>query len=271
MSGGSTLFNEPYRKGPFVELMLRHSNGKRAGYDKDSGRILSELSESCYVELGIDGAPELKSLALARPMEGRYELFISADDSGVYAVDVDITENDDYVSKSVTGLIRRGEVQTAEITYSGAGDKPPVIRKKVDTDLLKKELEIALKRGGLDRNAGKEAARDLMEAERAFANKANRDAASSLKDFIGKLEKTREKLRIKDEKDIKAWFTNNLTRDPYETGETLKKQEVLFRDINNIREEKKQDWFEAQSAAILTDDAKIMAEDLSPEKRAGER
>ncbi len=206
MSGGATLFREPYEQGPFVELLLKHSNGKSSGYDRKAARILAELSGSCYVEQGIGEEPKTRSLVIGDPMNGSYTLYVSANESCIYLVKADVTEtNSVYVSKKITGLMRKGDTQAIEITYSNIGTMQPAIRKKVDIEVLKHELEIALIKGKLDKNIGRDAAKDLIEAERALANKANKDAANSLKVFVKKLEKRCDKL---DTGNPKLWFTD---------------------------------------------------------------
>ena len=62
ISTGETLFKPPFNNGAFVELLIRHTSGKAAGYDKKTGQLLSELPGSCYAEQGLGASPKVKNL-----------------------------------------------------------------------------------------------------------------------------------------------------------------------------------------------------------------
>ena len=263
ISGGAALFREPYEQGPFVELLLQHGNGTSSGYDRKSARVLTDLPESCYVEQAIGEDPKTRSLVVGSPFSGSYTLYVSADESGVYLVKADVMVNDSYVSKNISGIVRKGDTQEIEITYSVSGKVQPVIRKKVDMEVLKKETEIALIKGNLDKAIGKDAARDLIETERAIANKANNDAVSNITLFIKKLERRLSKLNIND---AKLWLADPDMAGTGNPGEQPVIMDRLFLNISKIREQKKEDWFEAQSAAALIEDAKVMRENILAER-----
>jgi hypothetical protein len=259
MSGSSTLFREPYEQGPFIELLLKHSSGKRAGYDRKSRRILLELSQSCYAEPFFGENPKSKSLAVGSPLEGSYSLYITANDSGIYSLRADITTPAGFVAKSITGLLRKGDTQEVEICYASSRPHCPV-KKKVDTVLLKKELEIALIKGRLDKETGRAAARELVEAERALANKADSDALTNIRSFIRTLEKRRAKLNTGS---ARTWFAD--THPLYDQRGTEKPgvRELMFDNIAKIKDGMKESWFEAQSLGALIDDAKTLRDDIS--------
>jgi len=263
MYGGSTLFDSQHSKGPFIELFLKHRFGQCAGYDKKSGRILSSLPGSCYVEQAIGSGSKSRSLVVPDPPDGKYTLSVTANESGVYLVEVDVMVNDDYVSKSISGLASSGDVQEIEISYSNSVAAQLLISKKVDLALLKREIEMALRKGRLDRQTGKDLVRDLMHLDRALACNVQADARNHLGLFISRLQKRQEKFRIKSQRDIKNWFTDYFTANPHDLLEIEGKKDVFFLNIDNIREQKKEDWFEARSVAILLEDANTMLAGLS--------
>src|SRR3989339_75526 len=142
-----TVFNPLFNKGSRVDLTIKHSSGKRAGHNKINGNILSELLGSCYAEQqGSATGSKVTNLAVAEPIDGKYILFVEPGASGVYLLQADIMVSSNNVSGKISGLAAGGDVQEIEIEYWSAGDKASIIRKKVDISLLKRELEVSVKK-----------------------------------------------------------------------------------------------------------------------------
>jgi hypothetical protein len=262
LCAGETLFRSPYENGPFVELLIKHVSGKTAGYDKKTGRVISGIAGSCYAEQGLGSNPTVKNLVMAEPLEGRHTLYVQANESGIYVLQADILTKQETVSSVISGLVAGGDIQEIEAEYTGGDNAVLSVRKKVDVYLLKREIEMALKKGGLHKGLGKELVRDLIHLERALMNKAGADARKILKEFISKLANRQETFAINNKKDVETWFKTGFIENPDNVPEVILKKEQLFLNINNINDKKKAAWFEARSVNILLEDAKILFEDI---------
>lgn len=262
LCAGATLFRPPHENGPFVELLIKHASGKTAGYDKKAGKVVSDIAGSCYAEQGLGSNPTVKNLVMAEPLDGKYTLYVQANESGIYVLQADMLTSQETVSSSVSGLAAGGDIQEIELEYAGGESAALSVRKKVDVYLLKREIEMALKKGGLHKGLGKELVRDLIHLERALINRAAGDARNILKEFISKLANRQESFAINNKKDIEAWFKKGFIENPDNVQEVILKKEQLFSNINNISDKKKAAWFEARSVHILLEDAKIMLEDI---------
>lgn len=262
IQGGETIFDPPYKNGSFIELLLRHPSGKRTGYDKKSARILAELSQACYAEQAFGEKSTTKTLVYEEPLNGNYILFVDANESGVYQVEVDIIIGEKYESKTISGLMASGDNQEIDIDYSAEHKTGTSIYKKVDIYLLKREMKLALKQGRLEKGLGKNMVQDLMHIDKELGNNNNAQARYTLKLLISKLANRLESFRINNRKDINKWFTSYFTENPNDMQEIIAKQDHFFLNIANINEEKKDEWFEARSVSILLDDAKILLDNI---------
>jgi hypothetical protein len=259
---GETLFKPPFENGPFVELLIRHSSGKMTGYDKKTSRMVSGIPGSCYAEQGFGSNPAVKNLVISEPLNGKYSLYVQANESGIYLLQAETLMNQETLTTAISGVVSDGDVQEIEVQYCGGDSVVLSARKKVDVYLLKRELEISLKKGGLEKGIGKELVRDLIHLERALTDGNNTDARRILKEFISKLANRLEYFGINNKKDLETWFKGDFLENPNGVQGVFMKRELFFSDIKNINNNKKRDWFEARSVNIVLEDAKTMLENI---------
>jgi len=202
------------------------------------------------------------SLAYEEPLNGKYTLYVEAKESGIYQVDIDVLTGEQYESKTVSGLAAGGDTQEIEINYSTDNKTAADIRKKVDIYLLRREMEMAVKQGRLEKGLGKEMVEDLMHLDKALENNDFAEARYILKLLISKLANRLESFRINSRKDINIWFTSYFTANHNDMPEIIARQDRFFLNIDNINDNKKGDWFEARSVSALLEDAKIFLENI---------
>jgi hypothetical protein len=262
IQGGETMFDAPYTNSSFVELLLQHSSGKRAGYDKRSDSVLSELQKTCYAEQGMGEKSKTKTLVYEEPLSGKYALYVTAKESGIYLVQVDILMGEKYESKLIAGLEASGDKQTIEINYAPNSKTSSEINKKVDVALLKREMELALRMGHLEKGIGKEMVEDLMHIDKSLNNYDYAEARYTLRLVVSKLANRLEAFRLNSRKDINSWFTSYFTANPNDMQEIIAKQDHFFLNIGNINDNKKGDWLEARSVSILLADTKSFLDSI---------
>ncbi|MBN1824555.1 MAG: hypothetical protein JW803_09585 [Endomicrobiales bacterium] len=260
--GGATRFDPPFERGPFIEILIRNSLGRRAGYDRKSNRIYNEFSNSCYVEEGLGNMPRSKNLVLINPPHDSYNFTISASENGIYRIKVDMTWKDEFISNEIAGLALRGDTQEGYVFFDSVNGGRPNIGKNIDVDLLKRELEITLKRTKFDRKLGKELVKGLMQLDRALSNRETSNAKVILRIFINRLEAENLKYQLRNENDIREWFADFFIENPHDYPHILSKQELFFSNINNIRKNKREEWFVVEAIRILQRDAEAFLENL---------
>jgi hypothetical protein len=262
IQGGETMFDAPYTNSSFVELLLKHSSGKRAGYDSRSDSVVSELQKTCYAEQGTGEKSKTKTLVYEEPLNGKYTLYVTAKESGIYLVQIDILMGEKYESRIISGLEASGDKQAIELDYSSDNKTPSEASKKIDIALLRREMELALKLGRLEKGIGREMVEDLMHVNKALNNYDNAEARYTLRLVVSKLANRLEAFRLNSRKDINTWFTSYFTSNPNDMQEIIAKQDHFFLNIGNINDNKKGDWLEARSVSILLEDTKNLLDSI---------
>jgi hypothetical protein len=104
---------------PCVELLLIDSNGKRVGYDSNTGTTLEEIQNSSYGEECFEDIPVHKVLDIITPPRSDYILYVIGKDSGTYGLEIRPMD-DDANSKPIVleGTIARDEVKKMYIDYN---------------------------------------------------------------------------------------------------------------------------------------------------------
>jgi hypothetical protein len=110
-----------------ADLLITGPDGKHAGLDPSSGKIISEIPGSSYSDDGgIESedqpgvvTPHFRSLQISEPLNGQYQLAINGTGTGPYRVEIIARdESDAYNTQNIIGEITPGATQKVTIAYS---------------------------------------------------------------------------------------------------------------------------------------------------------
>lgn len=255
MYASAVLLEPPHARGPYVELLIRNTRGEQTGYDRRSGKTVSGLRQGCYVEEGTGNEPRARNLVLMEPAPDTYLLDITGTDSGLYTIETGIVLHNEFMRTTIAGIIGKGDVQHAVLLYTGNAG----ISKQVDADVLRREVEIALKRDLLDGALGKETVLELRRLKKAMGRKDPAEARGILKKLETRLKIERAKYALTSEQDVRAWFLDHFSKTPARTRDVLRKKDLYFSRIENIRPEKRDAWCRAQVLGVLLADVRTLS------------
>lgn len=255
MYASAVLLEAPHGRGPYVEFLVRNTRGEQTGYDRRSGKIVSDLPQGCYVEEGTGSEPRARNLVLMEPARDTYLIDITGTNNGLYTIETGIVLHNELMRTTISGIIGNGDVQRAELRYAGNVS----VRKEVDADVLRREVEIAVKRGLLDGEFGKRAALDLRRLKKALERKDSKEALDILKSLEVRLRNESMQYALSSEADIRDWFLDHFSKTPARARDVLRKKDLYFSRIENIRPEKRDAWCRAQVLGVLLNDTRTLA------------
>src|SRR3989339_1168496 len=177
------------------QAVLSDYLGKRVGFDKKSGAILTEIPQGTY-DYEDYGVVPWYHMDIGQPTEGLYTLVIIGTDTCKYTITMSAyNERADIIGASFSGILSRGEEQRVEILYSPHTYDTTTIRKIMDAAILEKELKSALKHkmisGG---QSGKKLRKFMSQAAKAIKQNKSEIAVANIKQFIEILEQEKERL-----------------------------------------------------------------------------
>src|SRR3989339_218316 len=233
------------------QAVLSDYLGKRVGFDKKSGAILTEIPQGTY-DYEDYGVVPWYHMDIGQPTEGLYTLVIIGTDTCKYTITMSAyNERADIIGASFFGILSRGEEQRVEILYSPHTYDTTTIRKIMDAVILEKELKSALKHkmisGG---QSGKKLRKFMSQAAKAIKQDKSEIAVANIQQFIEILEQ--EKVKLHKE---------GIQEPPFAMPDDFATDEQLAKRAEWIRYMEWKDKY-ISPVDILISDAKLVLENM---------
>jgi hypothetical protein len=127
-----------------IQALLIDNDGKRLGFDKQTGKIVQEIHNGTYSREEPEGLSPYYWLDAGVLRAGLYRLVIVGTDNNQYTDQIDEwDEIGNIIHMKVSGIISKGEEQYFEINYSTHTHEKTTIKKIVDINLLETEIKHA--------------------------------------------------------------------------------------------------------------------------------
>jgi hypothetical protein len=237
------------------EFLLEYNKGGKIGYDVKSDKIINTFEDTNAYQRGDnEDHPEARELETWTTPYGLYTLYIYGKDTGIFYTEIRTWHNMATVN-SVEGITEKGDVQQAKFIYRDDDIEHSVVIKKVDVQLLIRELRIAFENKLINGELNQEILHRLNAIHKLIEQNMKEQATKDIVQLKNFLEIKQNKYMIKSERDISYWYEQDYV-------ESMKKQNMYKYFFSNkklfgfeyVSPKRRKEWLDAKAIEILYTD-----------------